>query len=88
MALVAEQIPAASAPEIVVETAILGARILDAKIVDGKIVDGRIVGGRVVDTHHLGQRTMRALHMDAEHKSGEVVAVIGLGLALLLMYLA
>ena len=85
MALVAEQIPAASAPEIM-ETAILGARIIDAKIVDGKIVDGRIVGGRVIDTHHLGQRTMRALHMDAEHKSGEVVAVIGLGLALLLMY--
>ena len=87
MALVAEQTPTASAAETVVETAILGARIVDAKIVDGKIIDGRIVGGRVIDTHHLGQRTMRALHMDAEHKSGEVIAVIGLGLALLLIYI-
>ena len=85
MALVAEHIPAASAPEIL-ETAILGARIVDAKIVNGRIIDGRIIGGRVIDTHHLGQRTMRALHVDAEHKRGEVVAVIGLGLALLLMY--
>jgi hypothetical protein len=85
MALVAEQIPAAPAPE-VLETAILGARIVDAKIVDGKIIDGRIVGGRVIDTHHLGPRAMRALHIDAEHKSSEVIAVIGLGLALLLMY--
>jgi hypothetical protein len=87
MALVAEPIAAASAPEIL-ETAVLGARIIDAKIVDGKIIDGRIVGGRVVDTHHLRQRTMRAFHIDAEHKSSEVIAVIGLGLALLLMYLA
>jgi hypothetical protein len=86
MALVAEEIPAASAPEML-ETTILGARIVDAKIVDGKILDGRIVGGRVIDTHHLSHRAMRALHMDAEHKSTEVIAVIGFGLALLLMYL-
>jgi hypothetical protein len=86
MALVAERLPAASAPEIL-ETAILGARIVDAKIVDGKIIDGRIVGGRMIGTQHLNHRARRALHIDAEHKSGEVVAVIGLGLALLLMYL-
>jgi hypothetical protein len=86
MALVAERIDVPTTPEIVVETAILGARIVDAKIVDGKIIDGRIVGGRVLDTHHLGQRAVRALHIDAEHKRTEVIAVIGLGLALLLMY--
>jgi hypothetical protein len=86
MALVAEHADIPSAPEIVVETAILGARIVDAKIVEGKIVDGRIVGGRVIDTHHLGQRAVRALHIDAEHKHTEAIAVIVLGLALLLMY--
>jgi hypothetical protein len=85
MALVAEPLPAASAPEML-ETAVLGARIIDAKIIDGKIIDGHIVGGRVIGPHHLGHRGMRALHIDAEHKRTEVIAVIGLGVALLLMY--
>jgi hypothetical protein len=85
MALVADHDTAAPHPE-VLDTAIIGAKILDAKIIDGRIVDGRIVGGRVIGAHHFGQRARRALHIDAEHKHTEMIAVIGLGLALLLLY--
>ena len=70
----------------VLDVAVIGAKILDPKFVDGRIVDGRIIGGRVVDTHHLGQKTLHALHLDAEHRRTEIIAIIGFGLALLMMY--
>jgi hypothetical protein len=85
MALVAERLTAID-PEIM-NAAIIGARIIDPKIVDGRIIDGRIIGGRVIQTKHAGTRALRALHIDAEHKHTEIIAIAGLGMAFLLMYL-
>ena len=85
MAAVSE--PSDLAEHQVVEAAIIGARIIDPEIVNGRIVGGRIVGGRLVDPNHLGARTRRALRLDSQHRHTEVVAVIGLGLALLMIYM-
>ena len=84
MAVLSE--PADPVDHEVVEAAILGARIINPEIVNGRIVGGRIVGGRVVDAKHLRSRTLHALRLDSQHRHTEIVAVVGLGLALLMMY--
>jgi hypothetical protein len=84
MASVAEQL-AGPKPQ-VVNAAIIGATIIDPKIVDGKIVDGRIIGGSIVHSRQLGLKAIRALNLETRHFHTEIIAVLGLGLALLLMY--
>jgi hypothetical protein len=79
--------PADPAEHDVIETAIIGARIIDPEIVDGKIIGGRIVGGRVVDAKQLRHRARHALHFDRQSRHTEVIAVVGLCLALLMMYM-
>jgi hypothetical protein len=85
MATLAEPIGAVE-PD-VVEALIVRARIADPEIVGGRILGGRIVGGRIVDVRESSTKSLHALHIDAEHRRTEIVAIIGLGLALLLMYL-
>jgi hypothetical protein len=85
--MVAVTEPAALAKPEVLEAAIVGARIVDPEIIDGKIVGGRIIGGRVIDANELRPRTRHGLHLDEQHRHTEIVAVLGLGMALLLMYL-
>jgi len=70
----------------IVDAEIVGAQILDPKIVDGKIIDGRIVGGRVVMRRkHPTMKSLRAFHRD--HRHTEAIAIAGLGMAFLLMYI-
>ena len=84
MALVVDH-DAAPAHELL-NAEIAGAKIIGAKIVNGEIVGGRIVGGRIVEKHHLGQRARHALNLEGKGRPTEVIAVLGLGLALLLIY--
>jgi hypothetical protein len=71
-----------------VNAEIIGARIVDPKIVDGKIIDGRIVGGRVVPSKPPSFRALRALQrFDAQHRHTEAIAIAGLAMAFLLMYI-
>ena len=66
---------------------IVGAKIIEPKFVGDKIVEGRIVGGRVVDRKADAAKMARARYIDRNHIHSEVFAVVGLGLAILVLYL-
>jgi hypothetical protein len=71
-----------------IDAEIVGARIVDSKIVDGKIIEGRIVGGSVILRKRSGFSAVRALQrFDAQHRHSEVIAIAGLAMAFLLMYI-
>jgi hypothetical protein len=72
-----------------IDAEIVGARIIDPKIVDGRIVDGRIVSGSVMlRKRRSNLAAWRALQrFDAQHRHTEAIAIAGLGMAFLLIYL-
>ena len=83
MALVAEPLDA-------IDVDVIDARIVDAKIINGKIVGGKIVGGRIIDgsvndAKQFELSATRARYVDTEAHHSVIVAVLGLGLAILLM---
>ena len=71
-----------------IDAEIVGARIIDPKIVDGRIVEGRIVGGSVIFRRRPRLSALHALQrFDAQHRHSEAIAIAGLAMAFLLMYI-
>jgi hypothetical protein len=85
MARVAAQ-PVARSPD-VVGAEIVAARIINPTFIGDKIVDGRIVDGKLVSTAGPGRENFSTQNPLGDSSHPEVIAILGLGLAILLMKL-